>query len=560
MTNKKKTLLGVLGLGVVAIGLSSCTNTLCSNEDISRMMYAFDVFSNKEHVLKDGEDPMSGKYTYGITTYYDTVGKPEDAVQVPGMDKVFYTRDIAKNKAITAINTNAVEKDIRVNNYEDFWALMDDKFLDAAIEEAGKTTEKLTLTVTDINEILLGNVENNEGGLGYLKFFGSNDAFWTNWNATLTEVKVELGVNSVPDSDYVNFYQSAMTGYVSSFRSCLATTDGFYGYYGIDNDDKIPVYVAAKDWGYAFSRGFIEGLLIFPIGWFIDITTSGFLSGGIPGGWAQALAILIVTIIIRVVMMLVTINQTLSNARMSEVQPEIAKIQAKYPNANTNKNEQQLLAQETQALYKKNKIHPFLSMLVMIVQFPIFIAVWGAMTGSAILASSDLMGLRLSDSVSSVLTPIITSGFSTWPSGWITAIVLFLVMAALQIVSMLLPQWITKRKAKAIAKTGKNPNVKSQDNKMKWFTIIMMVFIIFMGFTLASGMVIYWIAGSIWAIAQALIIEWINHVRKNRNRNKKSGKKVKASAGGKEVDAEVVPEHMVASTGKRKFKDRKDNK
>lgn len=552
MKNKKKVLLGVLGLGVVAIGLSSCTNTFCSNQDTARMMYAFDVFST-EHVLKDGEDQMSGKYSYGITTYYDEIGKTEDAVQVPEMDNVYYTQDIKSNKAITAINNAALEKDIRVNNYESFWAFLDAKFLDAAIESAGKADEKSTLKVSDIHKILLGDAEENVGGHGYLKFLGSDDNFWTNWNATLESAKTELGVDAVPDSDYVNYYQGAMTSYVSSFRSCLATTDGFYGYYGIDGGSKIPVYVEGKSWSYAFSRGFLEGLLVYPIGWLIDNTAATFLSRGVPGGWAQVLAILIITIIIRALMMLVTINQTLSNARMSEVQPEIARIQAKYPNANTNKSEQQALAQETQALYKKHKIHPFLSMLVMIIQFPVFICVWGAMTGSSILASSDLMGLRLSDSVSSVVTPIFGGNIV---DGLATAIILFVLMAGLQTVSMLLPQWINKRKAKAVAKTGANPNVKSQDKKMKWFTIIMLVFIIFMGFTLASGMVIYWIAGSIWAIAQALIIELINHIRKNRN--KKPGKKVKASVGGKIIDAEVVPEHMAAPTGKKKYKDRKD--
>ena len=40
---------------------------------------------------------------------------------------------------------------------------------------------------------------------------------------------------------------------------------------------------------------------------------------------------------------------------MQKLQPQIAKLQEKYPNSNTNQYEKQRLAQEQMALYKKNK-------------------------------------------------------------------------------------------------------------------------------------------------------------------------------------------------------------
>ena len=83
-------------------------------------------------------------------------------------------------------------------------------------------------------------------------------------------------------------------------------------------------------------------------------------------------------------------------------------------------------------------------------------------------------------------------------------------MAAAQTVSMLLPQWIQKKKAKQIAKLGKNPAQKQQSNRMKWFTYIMLALIIFMGFSLASAMGIYWFIGAIFSIIQTLVIQVIN--------------------------------------------------
>ena len=199
---------------------------------------------------------------------------------------------------------------------------------------------------------------------------------------------------------------------------------------------------------------------------------------------------------------------------MNELQPEIQKIQAKYPNSNTSQYDKQRMAAEMQKLYKKNHINPLSSLLVMIIQFPVFICVWGAMQGSAYLSTGSFLGLRLSDSIGSTIFSA-----SSWKNGGgATALILFLLMAAAQTVAMLLPQWIQKRKAAGVAKLGKNPAQKSQANKMKWFTWIMLAMIILMGFSLASAMGVYWLVGALFSIGQTLITQVITE--KNSKKNK----------------------------------------
>lgn len=554
MKRNLKLTLGVLSLGIAAIGLTSCTASFCSVNDKSSVMYAFDVYNNK--------DDNAGRYSFGISTYYDENVEGSISLATNGYENLYVKYDINSNLALKQINEQAKQNNIVVNDYEAFWATMDLKFLDLAVETAAKeggtayVTNKAEITYDDVVLLLIGNKEGNLKGYGYTKYNGEkdNNNYWVNWNAAYTETKKELGVDNCPNSDYVKLYQQSMLNFAATANSCLATTDGFYGFYGFDNQNKLEVFIEAKNWNYAWSRGFFEGLFVYPIGWLIDATTNSII-GTLGGGWAQLVAILLITFLIRAIMMVFTINQTTMSARMSEIQPEIAKIQNKYPNANKgNRTEQQQLAMETSALYKKHKIHPFLSIVVMIVQFPIFICVWGAMTGSAILASDAFLGLRLSDSVSSQLFNI-----TNWPNnpGWWTAIVLFLIMAGLQALAMLLPQIIAKRKQKQVAKTQKNPSAKSQSDKMKWFTIIMLVMIIFMGFSLASGMVIYWIAGSIWTIGQTLIIELINYLKKkNKNKPKINKTRLQTADGNTIVDAEVIPEHIAAPTGKKKYKDK----
>ena len=74
---------------------------------------------------------------------------------------------------------------------------------------------------------------------------------------------------------------------------------------------------------------------------------------------------------------------------------------------------------------------------MMVVQFPVFISVWGAMSGSAILREGDLFGLQLSAATGQSILD-----WNGVPS--IVALVIFILMAAAQATSMLLPYFMQK--------------------------------------------------------------------------------------------------------------------
>ena len=171
--------------------------------------------------------------------------------------------------------------------------------------------------------------------------------------------------------------------------------------------------------------------------------TLGMLDGGVPSGIAQILGILFITIIVRALMILFTFKSTAASAKLNELQPELAKIQAKYPNANTNQSEKMRLADETQKLYKKHGINPFSSILTMIIQFPVFICVWGALSGSAILSTGNFLGLNLSESISTVLFRGSSWTAAGGYAGW-TALVLFILMVVLVLGLMFPIQMIMK--------------------------------------------------------------------------------------------------------------------
>ena len=506
---KKRTKLTFAGIVTVgaAILLSGCTASFCSKDDKAHILYAFD---------------------YGVSDYYDgqDATLTDERKTELGLEKVWDSNENVYFATVLPASTSsglgrtisdAVKSYIKVPSNTYFKA-MDRLVLEKALK-ANNITDFSTVTYAQAIDAL----DNN----GYLKFAGEGDnKLWNNFdvlNQDLRDLANDpasgLTIDDLPTNDWLTLYRKDMTSLTNGYRSCLAISEGDYGYYGYAQGlhyrdaDKVPVTIQAKDWGYAWKKGFLEGLLVFPVGWLTETFVSGMKA--MPQGMPQLLAILFVTIIVRSLMLLVTFKQTSSNAKMQALQPEITKIQNKYPNSNKNTYEKQQMAAEMQKLYKKNKINPLGSLLVMVVQFPVFICVWGALQGCASLSTDSFLNLHLSDSISGVLF-----NGANWVNGSaVTALVLFLLMAGAQVVSMLLPQWIQKKKRKSVASLGKNPAQNEQQSKMKMFTYIMMAMIIFMGFTLPSAMGVYWFVGALFTICQTLIFEAVNN-RKSRKKGR----------------------------------------
>ena len=508
---KKGTKIGIgaalLLLGVTAV--SSCTQSFCSPTDTARIMYAFDPGITRIKSGGSADQTFSGigDYTYHISGYTAEVAvwnngglEYADGTRLSYFNAVI---DSAKNSGFVNIDENSIP----------YYVALDDLVLKSILlEAANQAGHNIDYDLSNEDQFAMFNRDIYK--YSYMKFISSDGgAYWDMYNKFDATVRETTSADICPSTDFVNAYKSRMNSYAASYRTCLTTKEDKYGSYGYETNG---VYISPKSWQFAWSKGFFEGLLVYPIGWLIDQIVVGFKAAGATAGAAALLGIIFVTLIVRSLMLLATFKSTANNAKMTELQPEIQKIQNKYPNANTSQIEKQRQAEEMNRLYKKNKINPFTSLLVMIVQFPVFICVWGALSGSAYLTTGTVLGLNLSLSIRDVLF----NGANWGPAGnyaAVTALFLFLLMAGAQTVSMLLPQWIQKQKAKKAAKLGKNPAQKSQNNQMKIFTYVMLAMIIFMGFSLVSAMGIYWFIGAVFSVIQTIITQLIT----SRNAKKK---------------------------------------
>ena len=82
------------------------------------------------------------------------------------------------------------------------------------------------------------------------------------------------------------------------------------------------------------------------------------------------LVIILLTIIVRIILTPLTISQTRSMAKMQKLQPQLKEIQKKY------KEDKQKLQQETMEFYKKNSVNPLAGCLPLILQMPVFFALF----------------------------------------------------------------------------------------------------------------------------------------------------------------------------------------
>lgn len=502
---KKVHKLGLASFAIAlgAIVLSGCTANFCSVKEKSRLLFAVEPGVSRYYNSEEEANAAKNeeKYTYPVAVQQVDGTNVWQLVEKEG-DK--YT----KSNQLSSVIEAAQKANVVVPN-ANYFAHLDRVVLTEAINYA-KTIETAKVDEGYFNVLDKEKVDRILTDYGYLKYFGSEikknktvDALWTTFDKMNRDLAKEDGIENVANEDFIKVYKTNLETAVNNSRSCITSVDGNYGSYG---QDHITIKVDSKSWGYAWSRGgaVIEGLIVYPVSCLVDAIAYGF-AGHNPANFAngvpQILALLFATIIVRLFIFLVSFKSTMTQQKMTQLQPELAKIQGKYPNSNTNPAQKQRLAQEQMALYRKHKVNPLSSLLILVIQFPIFIGVWGAMTGNAVLSTGTFLGLNLSTSVWDALTRV----NPVWSGGWWTALVLFLLMAVAQFMAMKVPQWIQKRKAKKVARLGKNPAQQQQNRTMNIVSWVMLIMIIFMGFTLPAAMGFYWFVGALVSLAQSLI-------------------------------------------------------
>ena len=179
-------------------------------------------------------------------------------------------------------------------------------------------------------------------------------------------------------------------------------------------------------------------------------------------------AIIILTIIVRVLLFPLTFKGMKSMKRMQQLTPRMKKLQEKY------KNNKEKLNKEMMGLYKKNKVNPLGGCLPMLLQIPVFFALYSSLSSAVELRHAPFI-FWLSD----LSQP---DGLGLTP----------LVMGA----TMYIQQKMTPQTAMM------------DPTQAKIMQMLPFIFTIFT-FTFPSGLTLYWVTSNILSIAQQQIINRI---------------------------------------------------
>jgi YidC/Oxa1 family membrane protein insertase len=190
-------------------------------------------------------------------------------------------------------------------------------------------------------------------------------------------------------------------------------------------------------------------------------------------GLNWGVAIVVLTLMVRIVIVPLTVKQILSMQKLQAVAPELKALQQKY------KHDKQRQQQEIMNFYRENKVNPAASCLPIVLQIPIFIALFFVLRDFEEevfpkYSNSDLGFLGV--------VPNITDAVNSHWSGWL----LLVLYVGSQLLSTLLMAATMDRTQRAI------------------FIALPFVFIFFI-LTFPTGLMLYWVTTNLWTIGQGLV-------------------------------------------------------
>jgi YidC/Oxa1 family membrane protein insertase len=207
----------------------------------------------------------------------------------------------------------------------------------------------------------------------------------------------------------------------------------------------------------------------------IDVADAvlSFLHDDVGFGWG--VAIILLTFITRIVILPLSITQIRSMRALQAYQPQIKELQERY------KDDRQRMQRELMAFYQENKINPLASCLPLLLQLPVFLALFFLLRSDEF--STELRAPAGMGDPSFLGIPALDEK----ATGTVLAILL-----ALYFVTFVASIAVTATQAEG-----------TQRVIMFALPVIFTPFII--GFP--TGLIVYWITTNVWTIGQQLVIK-----------------------------------------------------
>lgn len=194
------------------------------------------------------------------------------------------------------------------------------------------------------------------------------------------------------------------------------------------------------------------------------------------------LSIIILVLIVRLILTPLMLKSTKSTARMQVLQPKLMEIQERY------KDDPLRQSEEMQKFYSQNKFNPFGGCLPLLLQMPLLFALF------TLLRNLPAYFEGSSFSFYNILPDLTTTPASMWGQG-IAAAAPYLISLILFAVLTLIPQLYMSRN-----QTGQ------QASTMRMTALIMTIMMLWVGWNLPAGVLLYYDVSTAWQVVQQIFI------------------------------------------------------
>lgn len=249
------------------------------------------------------------------------------------------------------------------------------------------------------------------------------------------------------------------------------------------------------------------------------------------------LAIIALTVIVNLMMLPMTLSQIRSSKAMQDLQPKIAELQKKYGK------DKQKFAQEQMRLFKESGVKPAGCFITMIIQAPVWIALYQAIMLALAVAPEGLLNL------SKYLYP--------WPVVYsvlpLNREFIFLDLAQPNFILAILvgvTMWLQQKMSMT---TPVDPKQAQQSRMMLWMMPLMFTFF---SLSFPSGLALYWVANSIVRVVlQYRVTGWSGLRRQAPKAAEDEKKYLKFDASGERKSTDDVGSDIVITDSDQSRKD-----
>ena len=163
---------------------------------------------------------------------------------------------------------------------------------------------------------------------------------------------------------------------------------------------------------------------------------------------------------------------------MAELQPQLKELQTKYASKDTDT--QNKLKEETSKLYAEAGVNPVAGCLPLLIQMPVLIAMYQAISRTDVLKTGNFLWMNLGEPDHYFILPILAAALTYGTT-----------------------------KLSSMSQAESNPTTTSM-------MYIMPALILFMGITLPSALSLYWVVGNAFSVGQTLLLNNPFKIKKER--------------------------------------------